>query len=100
VAYPNPPNDPLKQAVILNGIEKGTINPVTAVGLDRNPGMNAIGATLVSSLGDNPLTTALAVNGGFGGNNYYSQFGGNVFGQSTAGNYLYYNQLLGGGTGR
>jgi hypothetical protein len=86
----------LKQAIILNGIQQGTINSVTAVGLDRNPGMSALGAQVFSSLGDSPLTTALAVNGGFGGNNYYSQFGGNVFGGSTAGNYMYYNQMLGG----
>jgi len=85
----------LKQAIILNGIQQGTINPVTAVGLDRNPDMSALGATVFSSLGNTPLATALAVNGGFGGNNYYSQYGGNVFGGNPAGNYLYYNQVLG-----
>jgi hypothetical protein len=97
--YPDPPNDPLKQAVILSGIQKGTINPVTAVGLDRNPGMSALGAQVFSSLGDSPITTALAVNGGLGGNNYYSQYGGNVFGGSGVGNLLFYDQVLGGSTG-
>jgi len=89
----------LKQAIILNGITQGTINPVTAVGLDRNPGISPLGAQVFSNIGDTPLTTALAVSGGFGGNNYYSQYGGTVFGNNPAGNYLYYNQVLNGGAG-
>jgi len=85
----------LKQALLLNGVQQGTINPVAAVGLDRDPGVGALGAGLASSLGNSPLTTALAVTGGFSNDNYYAPYGGSVFGRNGIGNYLALNSVLG-----
>jgi len=81
--------------VILSGIQQGTINPVTAVSLDRNTGMNALGAHVFSSLGDTPLTTMLAATGGF--NSGFDRYGGTVFGQDNGlGTYLLLNAATGG----
>lgn len=59
--------DPLKKVVLLSGMASGKINPLAAVAMDRNQGMSAMDTVLVSSMGNNGLTTALALSGGLGG---------------------------------
>jgi len=84
------PQDPVKQAVLLSGIASGSVSPLTAVAMDRNPGMTSADGVVVSALGNNPLTNLLVLNeppgqglvddGGnlFGNQNGYNQ--GGIFG--------------------
>jgi len=56
------PQDPIKKAVLLSGIASGSVSPLTAVALDRNPGMTSEDSLVASALGNNPLTNLLVLN--------------------------------------
>jgi hypothetical protein len=81
--YEEPREDPLKKIVLLSGMASGKINPLTAVAINQNQGMSAADTALVSSMGNNGLTTAIALTGGFsGGNGQSGLFGGDSHGGS------------------
>jgi len=58
--YGNPEN-PVKQAILLSGIASGSVSPLTAVAMDRNPAMTTTDSVVVSALGNNPLTSLLVL---------------------------------------
>jgi hypothetical protein len=59
--------DPLKKMVLLNGVMSGNVNPMAAVALDNNKKMSSTDALVVSSMGNTPLSTMLAVGAGGSG---------------------------------
>jgi len=59
--------DPLKKMVLLNGVVSGNVNPMAAVAMDNNHKVSSTDALVVSSMGNNPLSTMLAVGAGGSG---------------------------------
>jgi len=78
--------DPTKKAILLSGLASGTVNPVTAVALDRNPAMTTKDTLVASALGNNPLTNLLIldqpIGTGLTDNNYGTGLFGNTFGNA------------------
>jgi nuclear pore complex protein Nup98-Nup96 len=98
--------DPAKKAILLSGLASGSVSPLTAVAMDRNPGMSTTDSLVVSALGNNPLTSLLVLNQapgqGFGNGGSLFGNGGGLFGNQRFGSYDngYYNSgngILGGG---
>jgi hypothetical protein len=89
------PQDPAKKAILLSGIASGAVSPLTAVAMDRNPGMTTADSLVVSALGNNALTNLLVLNqapgqglvnnGGVFGNGFGQGVFGNGFGQGIFG---------------
>jgi len=59
--------DPLKKMVLLNGVVSGNVNPMAAVAMDDNNKVSSTDALVVSSMGNTPLSTMLAVGAGGSG---------------------------------
>jgi len=75
--YDTQREDPLKKMVLLSGVTSGKVNPLAAVAMDNNKGMSTTDAVVISSLGNSPTSTLLAMSGGLGGG---SSSGGSMFG--------------------
>jgi len=72
--------------VLLTGVTSGKVNPLAAVAMDRNQGMSAVDTALVSSMGNNGLSTLVALNGGLGASS--NNGGQGLFGGSSSTNNL------------
>jgi len=81
-------SDPLKKAILLNGVTSGKINAAAAVALDRNSGMSATDTAIVSSMG-NGMATVAALGGLDGGSSSSGGLFGSSHGGSSGGNFLH-----------
>jgi hypothetical protein len=101
------PQDPVKKALLLSGIASGSVSPLTAVAMDRNPGMTTADTLVASALGNNPLTSLLILNqppgqgllnggGIFGQQGYYGGSYNGFYNQGGLGGQGYYQGGLGG----